>query len=298
MGSSDVAPPTAPAWLVPASTVCLAMGINFWLIAYVLMVRRSLATNATPAPLLALGLNLAWEVVYAFGVCEAPIETFGFTLWLLLDIPVLYATLKTAPRSFATSPLIARNVPLLLFIIFVAGMIGNGMFVWWWLKEPHRGYGIKWGKTWKGLEARDTTELAFWSAGVAQMIFSVAALAMLLQRGHSGGAELCNLFLFAACLVLSKTGSTVLYCRLRVRFCRFVGTVMGLPVTCVLLWWYWPEAHGFVFHPLGIFFIGTSVFCDLLYPFLLAHVRMTEKILPDGTVVAGDVVVETEKKQQ
>ncbi|KAF4996623.1 hypothetical protein FDECE_12360 [Fusarium decemcellulare] len=274
MGSSDVAPPTAPAWLVPASTVCLAMGINFWLIAYVLMVRRSLATNATPAPLLALGLNLAWEVVYAFGVCEAPIETFGFTLWLLLDIPVLYATLKTAPRSFATSPLIARNVPLLLFIIFVAGMIGNGMFVWWWLKEPHRGYGIKWGKTWKGLEARDTTELAFWSAGVAQMIFSVAALAMLLQRGHSGGQSYA------------------------IWFCRFVGTVMGLPVTCVLLWWYWPEAHGFVFHPLGIFFIGTSVFCDLLYPFLLAHVRMTEKILPDGTVVAGDVVVETEKKQQ
>lgn len=187
MGSSDVPPPGAPAWLVPASTVCLGVGVIFWLMAYVLMIRRSLATKATPAPLLALGLNLAWETVYALGVCEAWLEFIGFTCWLLLDIPVLYVTLKTAKNSFAQSPLVARNVPLLLFIVFVFGIVGNAVFVWWWLKEPHRGYGIKWGKTWKGLEARDTTELAFWSAGVAQTIFSVAALAMLLQRGHSGG---------------------------------------------------------------------------------------------------------------
>ncbi|KAF4973254.1 hypothetical protein FSARC_409 [Fusarium sarcochroum] len=274
MGSSDIAPPSAPAWLVPASTACLSTGVAFWLLAYVFMVRRSFATHATPAPLLALGLNLAWEVVYAFGVCEAPIETFGFTLWLLLDIPVLYATLKTAPRSFASSPLVARNVPLLLFIIFVVGLVGNGVFVWWWLKEPHRGYGIKWGKTWKGLEARDTTELSFWSAGVAQTIFSVSALAMLLQRGHSGGQSYA------------------------IWFCRFVGTVMGLPITCVLLWWYWPEAHGFVLHPLGLFLIGTSILCDLAYPFLLAYVRTTERILPDGSLVAGDYLTEAEKKQQ
>ncbi|KAH7242015.1 hypothetical protein BKA59DRAFT_513525 [Fusarium tricinctum] len=274
MGSSDIPPPSAPAWLVPASTACLSAGITFWLLAYILMVRRSLATHATPAPLLALGLNLAWEVVYAFGVCEAPIETFGFTLWLLLDIPVLYATIKTAPRSFSTSPLVARNVPLLLFIIFVAGLVGNGMFVWWWLKEPHRGYGIKWGKTWKGLEARDTTELAFWSAGVAQMIFSVSALAMLLQRGHSGGQSYA------------------------IWFCRFVGTVMGLPISCIMLWWYWPEAHGFVFHPLGLFFVGTSILCDLAYPFLLAYVRTTERVLPDGSLTDGRVEAEAVKKQQ
>ncbi|EWY84672.1 hypothetical protein FOYG_12093 [Fusarium oxysporum NRRL 32931] len=274
MGSSDIPPPSAPPWLVPASTACLSLGITFWLIAYILMIRRSLATNATPAPLVALGLNLGWEVVYAFGVCEAPIETYGFMLWLLLDIVVLYATLKTAPRSFASSPLIANNVALLLFLVFVAGVVGNGLFVWWWLKEPHRGYGIKWGKNWKGLEARDTTELAYWSAGVAQMIFSVSALAMLLQRGHSGGQSYA------------------------IWFCRFVGTVMGLPVSCGLMWWYWPEAHGFVFHPLGVFITGTSVICDLAYPFLLAYVRTREKVLPDGSLVDGRLEAKTEKKQQ
>ncbi|EEU42865.1 uncharacterized protein NECHADRAFT_95821 [Fusarium vanettenii 77-13-4] len=274
MGSSDIPPPSAPAWIVPASTICLSTGVTFWLLAYILMVRRSLATGHTPAPLVALGLNLAWEVVYAFGVCEAPIEFFGFTLWLLFDIPVVYATLKTAPRSFAGSPLVARNVPLILVAVFAAGLVGNGLFVWWWLKEPHRGYGIKWGKNWKGLEARDTTELAFWSAGVAQMMFSVGALSMLLQRGHSGGQSYA------------------------IWFCRFIGTVVGLPISCILLWWHWPEAHGFVFHPLGLFFVGTAVVCDLLYPFLLAYVRSTERILPDGTVMAGETFAEVEKKQQ
>ncbi|KAH8706354.1 hypothetical protein BGZ61DRAFT_219710 [Ilyonectria robusta] len=273
MGSSDIAPATAPNWLVPASTACLGAGIAFWLAAYVFMIRRSLATKATPAPLLALALNLSWEVVYAFGVCEAPIEFFGFTLWLLLDIPVLYVTLKTAPRSFASSPLIARNIPLLLGIMFLFGLVGNALFVWWWLKEPHRGYGIKWGKTWKGREARDTTELAFWSAGVAQMTFSISALAMLLQRGHSGGQSYA------------------------IWFCRFVGTLMGLPVTTVLLWWYWPEAHGFVLHPLGVFIIGTATCCDIAYPFVLAHVRSTERILPDGTVVAGEENANDKKRQ-
>ncbi|KAH6897343.1 hypothetical protein B0T10DRAFT_182840 [Thelonectria olida] len=275
MGSSDIAPDTAPVWLVPASTVCLGAGVAFWLAAYVLMVRRSLATKATPAPLLALALNLSWEVVYAFAVCEAPMETVGFIFWLLLDIPVLYATLKTAPRSFASTPLVARNVPLLLGIMFVFGLVGNGLFIWWWLKEPHRGYGIKWGKNWKGREARDTTELAWWSAGVAQMAFSVSALAMLLQRGHSGGQSYA------------------------IWFCRFVGTLMGLPVTCGLLWWYWPEAHGFVWHPLGVFFIGTAACCDIAYPFVLAHVRSTERVLADGSVVAGEEnEVAVEKKRQ
>lgn len=187
MGSSDLPPSSAPIWLIPASTVCLGSGVVFWLAAYVLMVQRSLRTGDTPVPLLALGLNLAWEVVYVAYVVEMPLEFAGFAFWLLLDIPVLYATLKTAPRSFASSPLVARSAPLLLAVTFFVGVAANGLFAWWWLKDPHRGYGLKWGKVWNGLDARDTTELAWWSAGFSQAAFSIGALSMLLQRGHSGG---------------------------------------------------------------------------------------------------------------
>lgn len=63
--------------------------------------------------------------------------------------------------------------------------------------------------------------------------------------------------------------------------------MMGLPVTSILLWWYWPEAHGYILHPLSIFLVGTATACDIVYPFLLHHVKLTEVILPDGTVIAG-----------
>ena len=187
MGSTDVPPPTAPSWLIPASVLCLGLGVAFWLATYVLMARRSLATNDTPVPLIPLGLNLAWEIVWAVYVTDVPLELVGFGAWLLLDVPVLYATLRTAKRSFASQPLVARNVGAILGLVVVLGILSYGYFAWWWLSEPHRGYGIKWGKTWRGLEARDTTELSFWTAAVAQTAFSVGALSMLVQRGHSGG---------------------------------------------------------------------------------------------------------------
>lgn len=187
MGSSDIPPPTAPGWLIPASSALLSAGVVFWLICYVLMTKRSLSTRDTPIPLLALGINLSWEIVYAFYVTEEWLEFAGFVMWLALDMPVLYTTLRYGRRSNAASPLVARHVPLLLGLVFAFGLVTNSLFASWWLKEPHRGSGLKSGKIWKGLEARDTTELAWWSAGVAQMIMSVGALGMLLQRGHSGG---------------------------------------------------------------------------------------------------------------
>lgn len=153
------------------------------------MVRRSLQSKATPIPLIALGINLAWEVVWTVYVTDTPLERISFIAWLIFDIPVLYATFLTAKFSFASQPLIAKHFAVILGLVFFLGVAANILLAWWWFLEPHRGYGIKWGKTWKGLEARDTTELSYWSGGVAQAMFSVGALAMLVQRGHSGGAS-------------------------------------------------------------------------------------------------------------
>jgi hypothetical protein len=187
MGSSDIAPDGSPAWLVPVSTACLGVGVAFWLAAYALMSRRALATHATPMPLLALGINLGWELVWALYVSDSVLETLGFGAWLLLDVPVVYATLKTARRSFASQPLVGDNAGLILSLIIAASALANGLFAKWWLSEPHRGHGLKWGKSWNGLEACDTTEVSWWTAGVAQMALSVGAVAMIMQRGHSGG---------------------------------------------------------------------------------------------------------------
>lgn len=70
--------------------------------------------------------------------------------------------------------------------------------------------------------------------------------------------------------------------------------MMGLPVTCGLLWWYWPSAHGFIFHPASYIIMGTTVVCDIAYPVLLASVRRTEVVMADGRIVAAG---EDKKKQ-
>lgn len=56
-----------------------------------------------------------------------------------------------------------------------------------------------------------------------------------------------------------------------------------------ILWYWWPEAHGYFVNPFGMFLLYTTVSCDLIYPLLLWHVRATEKELPDGRLVSGEV---------
>lgn len=177
MGSYDVPPPDAPSWLIPLSTTLLASGIFFWLVTYILMTRRSLATSSPPIPLIPLGINLAWEAVYAIYVTDTTLERLGFAAWLAFDVPVVWATLRTSPAS-------AKRT---LLISFALGTVANAAFAHWWLAEAGRGYGDKTGKTWKGIKGRDTTELAWWSAGAAQMLLSVGCVIQVLQKGHSGG---------------------------------------------------------------------------------------------------------------
>jgi hypothetical protein len=51
------------------------------------------------------------------------------------------------------------------------------------------GINSKPGKFYMGVEGPDTTELGFWSALVAQTYLSVASLAQLCIRQHSGGVS-------------------------------------------------------------------------------------------------------------
>ena len=66
-----------------------------------------------------------------------------------------------------------------------------------------------------------------------------------------------------------------------------MGSLLGMEFVNGLLWWYWPEAHGFFVNPLGVFLCATAVMCDLVYPYLLWKVRKSEQILPSGRIVRG-----------
>lgn len=69
------------------------------------------------------------------------------------------------------------------------------------------------------------------------------------------------------------------------RLCRTLGTIFGLGGSSAVLWYWWPEAHGYFTNPLAIFILGIAVLTDLAYPFCLMQVRKTEVILPDGRIV-------------
>lgn len=189
MGSGDKAPPGVPDWVVPASTALLGLGTLLWSVTYVLMTLRSLRTKSYGMPLLALALNVSWEIVFALYVAEMPLEKIGFGVWLVLDVGLVYTTLKFAPYEWRANPWVARWIASIFTIMVAIGCVGQWTFVAWWLSKPGVGHGDKAGKWFKGEEGFDTTELAFWTAGVAQVTASAGSLATLLVRGHSGGTS-------------------------------------------------------------------------------------------------------------
>lgn len=84
----------------------------------------------------------------------------------------------------------------------------------------------------------------------------------------------------------------------KTRAVRALGSQMGLTFAIALLWWYWPEAHGYILEPVALTMLGIIFFCDMLYPLLIAYVRMTEVILEDGTIVAPWSPEAKQKKAQ
>ncbi len=67
-----------------------------------------------------------------------------------------------------------------------------------------------------------------------------------------------------------------------------MGTLIGLIMVNFLLWWYWPTAHAYIINPFGVFLYGSSMACDLIYPFVLRSIRQTEVRLPDGRLARAD----------
>lgn len=71
------------------------------------------------------------------------------------------------------------------------------------------------------------------------------------------------------------------------RFVRALGSFTGLVVLYAVMWWHWPEAHSFFLNPFAVFLSALFVIPDLIYPFVLYHVRKTEVQLPDGRLVSA-----------
>lgn len=100
----------------------LALSGTGWLINYTTTIRTAFRDRTPGVSLIALTNNLAWELVFAvFHPPPLPVATLIVRSWLLVDIFVIYTTVKFARVSSASestsSNLLPRYLPLLVLLV-------------------------------------------------------------------------------------------------------------------------------------------------------------------------------------
>ncbi|KAF2123186.1 tyrosyl-DNA phosphodiesterase-domain-containing protein [Lophiotrema nucula] len=208
--------------------------------------------------LFALTFNFGWEIVIEIYVADALPEQIVYGTWMALDLGLVYTMLKHGEGEWKHAPAVGRN----LGKIFTVCLLWCCWMVWafcdWWLDESNP-VNSKPGKVYKGIEGQsDTTEMAYWSALVIQVVLSVMLLAQLIVRGHSGGASYS---IWAA---------------------RFNGSLWGLNAYTGYCYYAWPEAHECFVSPVSICLMVSWVMADLAYVIVLRQVKRAEVEVPGG----------------
>ena len=100
----------------------------FWLIAYVLMIRKGFQDSTYGIPLLAIMLNFTWEIIYAtIHAPSAPGDERMRLAWLALDIPNVWLLVRYGKAS-QKIPYIRDNYYLAIVATFVLCFVGHLSF--------------------------------------------------------------------------------------------------------------------------------------------------------------------------
>ncbi|KAH7091952.1 tyrosyl-DNA phosphodiesterase-domain-containing protein [Paraphoma chrysanthemicola] len=256
MERSYILPPHVDPSLRDVNDVFLGIGGIGYTLCYVLMTRKSIQDCTYAMPLFSLAFNFAWEIIFALFVAVEIREVTMFTIWMLIDLGLVYAVLKYGANEWKTAPLVGENIGK-LFAIMLAWwcMILYAISVWW--LDPSNPVNPKAGKSYKGIDGLDTDELGYWTALLAQVVLSGMSLAQILMRGSSRGSSYA------------------------IWTTRFVGSLSGLNLNYGYCWWVWPEAHEYVASPVAVGMMVTWVLADLAYLAVLFSVRPTPMSLRD-----------------
>ena len=184
MGSNDISPPHVYPHTTAIAGHLLEVGGGLWTLCYILIARETARSKSYGMPLLALPVNLAWELVYSFYVVEATLERIVFLSWLMINLFIVYGTVKHGKNEWAHAPWVSRHLGFLLGVMTLWWCLIHWSFAKWWLEND---INLKEGKSWFGMKGVDTTELGFWSSTAAQAPLSLGYLAMLISRQPTGG---------------------------------------------------------------------------------------------------------------
>lgn len=260
MGSNDIPPPHVPSSYHAICTLLLGTGGIGYTITYFLMTRQSLHDRTYAMPLLSLAFNFGWEIIFSLYVAESFQEKTIFTIWMLLDLGLVYGVVKYGKNEWTHAPIVGRHIGKILCVLVAWWCWALWAISTWWVDE-RAPVSPKEGKIYRGVVGPDTTELGFWTALTAQVVLSCLLLAQIIVRGHSGGASYS------------------------IWVTRFVGSLSGLNLYYGYCWYVWPEAHGYYMNPFAVCLWVTWPLADLAYFVLLRQVRKTEIVLEDGRKV-------------
>lgn len=186
MGFNDVPPPHVSPWFGPVYDATFHFAGAAWTLCYVLIAREGIKSKSYGMPLLALANNFAWEMVYALYVADSPLEQTAMTIWMIIDIPIIYSTLRYGQNEWSHAPAVKKNLGKILILLILVCAAAHWSFASWWISN---GISMKSGKFYRGIEGPDVTEMAFWAVSTCQVIVSVTSLAMLIVRQHTGGSS-------------------------------------------------------------------------------------------------------------
>jgi paspaline synthase len=113
--------------------------------------------------------NIAWEFVYGLIHPPGVAEFVTFFPYFLVDLGLVWTTIKFGPYEFKHSPLVAKNLPLIMTVAITV------------LTAAHWSFAVLF---------TDIHQASFWSGFACQLIVSWNALAQLISRSSTRGHTL------------------------------------------------------------------------------------------------------------
>lgn len=106
-----------------------AAGCICWVIAYVLIVRKSYLDKANGLPMVAVGLNFSWELLASF-FFPNPVKLWHAfdRIWLGVDV-IIVSQLLLYGRAFQRIPEIRQGFYWIFAVVVFAGFVGQYTFV-------------------------------------------------------------------------------------------------------------------------------------------------------------------------
>ncbi|KAH7090997.1 hypothetical protein BKA62DRAFT_776345 [Auriculariales sp. MPI-PUGE-AT-0066] len=168
MVKAELPPGNIPALVLLLSDQILKATGILWTIAYLLFIWSSSAISIG-IPIVSLASNLAWYFVVVGYVFEDPLErSILFTL-ALIDLPLVYYTVKHGPNEWKHAPVVQRKLFSILTALIFTSIGVEYSFSRYWIENK---LGSERGTTYRGFtSAADINELAFWSGSLALAAF-------------------------------------------------------------------------------------------------------------------------------